>query len=121
VPPGADPADVTGGRILDLTTGTATWFLTRAGVYRLGQDGVRGPLRDANLERIGPLVRLAGGGRGLWVAGQGGIARLDPQSGIWESFTVPADLPSGPVLDVLSAGDDVWVATPAGAVRLRWR
>ncbi len=119
--PGADPAAITGGRILDLATGAATWILGQAGIYRLGSDGLRGPVRDANLDRIGPVVRLAADGRDLWVAGRNGIARLDPESGAWEVFTVPADIPSGSVLDVLPEGRDVWAATPAGAVRLRWR
>lgn len=119
--PGVDPAAITGGRILDVATGSVTWLLGQAGIYRLGPDGLRGPLRDANLDRLGPLVRLALDGRDLWVAGRNGIARLDPESGAWEVFTVPADIPSGPVLDVAPAGSDVWAATPAGAVRLRWR
>ncbi|MGD8276746.1 MAG: hypothetical protein PVH00_01915 [Gemmatimonadota bacterium] len=119
--PGADPASVTAGPVLDLATGSATWFLSPAGIFRLGPEGLRGPVRDVNLDRIGPAFRLASDGADLWVAGRNGIARLDGASGAWEVFTVPADIPSGPVLDVLPLGADVWAATPAGAVRLRWR
>jgi len=30
-------------------------------------------------------------------------------------------VPASPVVDVLVDGDHVWAATPAGAIRLRWR
>jgi hypothetical protein len=78
-------------------------------------------LRDPALARIGNAYRLAASAGYLWAAGPGGIAYRDPASGAWTAFTVPADLPAGPAVDVVQVGDDVWAATPAGAIRLRWR
>jgi hypothetical protein len=79
------------------------------------------PVRDPMLSRIGEPYRLSAAEGYLWVAGPGGIAYRDPSSGAWTAFTAPVDLPAGPVVDVLPVGDDVWAATPAGAIRLRWR
>jgi hypothetical protein len=109
------------GRVLDLALLEDTlWVITDGGLYRVAGSSP-GPLRDAALQRIGEPYRLAVAEGRLWVAGRRGIAHRDPVNGTWEAFTVPADIPPGPVVDVLAVGDDVWAATPGGAVRLRWR
>jgi len=119
--PAGLPAAVARDRARDVVVGAGIWALTDAGLFRLYGNGPRGPVRDAAIQRIGPPVRLAAADGRLWVAGPQGIAHLDPVTGAWETFTVPADIPAGPVLDVLPDGDEVWVAIPAGALRLRWR
>ena len=109
------------GSAVDVVTGAQTWVLTDVGLFRLDPAGVQGPAANAALQRIGPPVRLAADENGVWVAGPAGIAHRDPVSGVWEAFTVPADIPTGPIFDVVPVGDDVWIGTPAGALRLRWR
>jgi hypothetical protein len=107
-------------RVQDLIlTDSAGVAIIEGQIYTL--DGPALPLRDGALERIGPAFRLAMEDARLWVAGPRGIAHRDPVTGAWEAFMVPSDIPWGPVVDVLPEGDDVWAATPAAAVRLRWR
>jgi ligand-binding sensor domain-containing protein len=107
-------------RVQDLIlTDSVSVAIVEGQIYWL--DGPALPLRDGALERIGPAFRLAAEDQHLWVAGPRGIAHRDPVNGAWEAFTVPSDIPWGPVVDVLPEGDDVWAATPAAAVRLRWR
>ncbi len=125
-PPGTAPAAYSTnpalrGRVNDVAVSdSATFAIVEGDLYRA--DGPpSGALRDAALDRIGPALRLAQQGETLWVAGPRGIARRDAQSGRWEAYTVPDDITAGPVVDVLPVGDDVWAATPAGAVRLHWR
>jgi len=93
------------------------WLIMDEQLHRADRPG---PERDGALDAIGPAFRLAVEDGRLWVAGARGIAHRDPMTGAWEAFTSPQDLP-GPVVDVLPAGADVWVATPQGAIRLRWR
>jgi ligand-binding sensor domain-containing protein len=84
-------------------------------------DGVWGtPIRDAAIGRLGRLVDLAAEGPRVWVAGGGGAAMLALPDGGWSLFGVPGDIPAAP-RRILPAGDDVWLATAAGALRLRWR
>jgi hypothetical protein len=84
-------------------------------------DGTGAPIRDAVLDRIGPPYRLALADGRLWVAGPAGIAHRDPSTRAWQAFSVPEDVPAGPVVDVVPDGEWVWAATMAGAARLRWR
>ena len=108
------------GRVTDLALLDGAIFAIAGGaVY--AADASSPPLRDPMLTRIGDAYRLAAGDGRLWVAGPGGIAYRDPSSGAWTAFTAPGDVRAGPVVDVLPVGDDVWAATPAGAIRLRWR
>ena len=107
------------GAVLDVrVAGDTIWALTELGLRRHAGGQWSGPVGDA---RIGRPHRLALAPGALWVAGDVGAARLDLASGQWLTFVAPVDLPAGPVTDVVPWGDDVWLATPAGAVRLRWR
>jgi ligand-binding sensor domain-containing protein len=117
-PAGRSPA--LRGRVVDVVADDSLMFaITADGIIDV--SGEETPVRDAVLDRVGPPFRLALRDGHLWVAGPRGIARRDPQSHIWQAFTVPEDVHAGPVVDVLPVGDFVWAATPAGAVRLRWR
>lgn len=119
-PPGV-PSFIANGVALDVAIAEATWVLTDVGLFRLDTSSDPRPVGDAELQRVGPPLRLASDGRDVWVASPGGVAHWDAEVGRWEAFTVPLDIPAGPVLDVVPMGDDVWVGTPAGAYRLRWR
>lgn len=113
-----DPA--LANRVTDVVATTDGPLVVVDGVVRQSGPGST-PVRDAALDRIGPALRLAWADDHVWVAGPRGIAVMDAITRRWAAFTVPEDLPAGPVTDVLPAGDYVWAATPAGAVRLRWR
>lgn len=108
------------GRVTDVVADDSLMFVI-AGNAIFDVNGPGTPVRDAVLDRIGAPVRLALRDGQLWAAGPRGIARRDPGTHSWQSFTVPEDVHAGPVSDVLPDGDHVWAATPAGAVRLRWR
>jgi len=108
------------GRVTDVVADDSLMFVI-AGNLIFDVSGTGTPIRDAALDRIGPPVRLAIRDGQLWAAGRRGIARRDPGNHVWQAFTVPEDVHAGPVADVLPDGDHVWAATPAGAVRLRWR
>jgi len=95
--------------------------ITESGLY-VEDGGVwSGPVRAPALDAIGRPHSLATADGQLWVAGDLGVARLDTRSGLWTAYLVGQDIPLGPVHDVVPAGDDVWIATGAGALRLRWR
>lgn len=67
---------------------------------------------------LGGLLRLRieADGR-LWIAGERGVASLE--AGVAPVFwRVPDDIPEGPVRGIAFDGNDLWVATPAGALRL---
>jgi len=68
--------------------------------------------------QIGRPLTLAADRSGVWVGGTTGVAFLDPVSGSAGTLLVPQQIPEGPIRQVLPAGDAVWLATPAGAVRL---
>jgi hypothetical protein len=105
-----------------VSAGGITTALTPDALYRRGIDGAwTGPLREPSLGRLGRLYRVGADAGQLWVAGNGGAARYDERSERWFFYLVGSDIPEGPVIDVLPDGGDVWLATPAGALRLKWR
>lgn len=63
---------------------------------------------------------LRGDAHGLFVLGSRGVAEWNAETDNWRHLTVPADIPVGPVSDAVRVGEFLWVATPAGAMRLRW-
>src|SRR5690606_41423181 len=80
-----------------------------------------GPARGAEQAGIGRAFRVRTDGGRIWIAGERGAAVLDTATGAWTSYLVPADIPAGPVADVVADGDHVWLATPLGVLRLRIR
>lgn len=106
---------------LDLAvTPGAVWALAPDALWRWDGRGWEGPLREVALGGLGPLVRIRSDGGALWVAGAAGVARRDPETGVWRYFRAGSTLPRGPVTDVLPVGDIVYVATTAGAERVAW-
>jgi sugar lactone lactonase YvrE len=63
---------------------------------------------------------LRGAARGLLVLGTRGVAEWHADTAEWTHLAVPADIPVGPIRDAVRVGEFLWVATPAGAVRLHW-
>jgi ligand-binding sensor domain-containing protein len=109
------------------------WSLARDGdrlfagtdraVWSLGPDGWS---RAGSLGSVGgPITALTALEGVLWIGDPDGVTRWDRDSGEQRRFTFSAgDLPAGVrgetfVSDIsVATADQVWVATPAGAVRL---
>lgn len=77
--------------------------------------------RHASLASIGRLHKMKAIGESIWFGGDGGVAEWNTSTNEWRHLIVPADIPEGPVFDVAIENNRVWVATPAGALRLQWR
>jgi hypothetical protein len=89
-------------------------------IYLLDGTGESAVLSDAAINGIGRPYTLRSDARGFYVIGTNGVARRNAK-GDWSYIAIPMDVPDGPINDVLSDGDYVWVATSAGATRLLWR
>jgi hypothetical protein len=91
-----------------------------AGAVLTAHDG-NGWGEPVPLGARGRVRALAADQSGIWLAHDGGASHWDPTGREWWHYLVPQDVPLGPVLDVLPAGDHLWLATPVGAVRLDTR
>jgi ligand-binding sensor domain-containing protein len=92
--------------------------LTPSGIHQF--DGTTWTSLPRELVAHGTLYRLARAPDGtLWVTSDRAASARDPTTNIWRSWLVPNDIPLGPVRGIAVAGNNVWLATPAGAVRLR--
>jgi ligand-binding sensor domain-containing protein len=121
-PPGAETQPAVLGPVMDARPDAgALWVLTEDALYWLDADGWHGPAREAARAGLGRLRQLAAAEGQFWIAGERGVARLDRDSEIWTYYLVRQDIPEGPVRGILPFGNDVWIATGAGALRLRWR
>ncbi len=94
--------------------------ITAAALFVQEGTSWRGPVRLPVSGGLGRLTTLAGDGAALWIGGVNGLARYQPGTEEWLYFLVPRDLPAGPI-DIAPAREAVWLATPAGALRLNWR
>lgn len=70
------------------------------------------------LRSIGRVQRVAADAYSVFVAGSEGVVQWQRRSGAVRRLAIPADLPA-PALDLLPVDGWLWVATPAGLVRLR--
>jgi ligand-binding sensor domain-containing protein len=86
-------------------------------------DGVwTGPVREPSVSVLGALYRMGLDESGtLWVGGAEGVSAFRSGSRDWRVYRVGADLPEGPVRGIAFTPGVIWVATPAGAVRLATR
>lgn len=113
---GDAPALATGPVVAVATNGDLVAALTPDALH-VRREG-RWAAPDRTLARLGALLRLhidADGG--LWVAGATGIASLESGRAP-RTWLVPGDIPEGPVRGLTVDGDHLWVATPAGALRI---
>lgn len=125
---GAAPAAYTHFRVGErnvkriLIDGARVWVATSGGVirYEPASDDyrlydLRSGLKSGNAIFVGKVGgRIAAGTAG------GGLAFLDEATQRWESYGPEDGLAAGVVHDVLRASNgDVWIATPAGANRVR--
>jgi len=120
--PGSEAQPALRARVVDVRPAAdAIYALAQDALYRLAAGAWSGPIREPGGGALGRLTALAAADGELWVAGDGGAARWDRATGLWTVFRVGGDIPEGPVRAVLPAGGHVWLATPAGALRLAWR
>ena len=105
-------AALAGGRIV---------MLTASGIQVWQNGALELPLRTAALQQIGRPVSVASGGERIWVGGTNGLAEWNTTTDTWRYLTVPDDIPEGPVYDVIAENERIWLATPAGALRLDWK
>jgi ligand-binding sensor domain-containing protein len=102
------------------STGQRRFALTADALYVHDASGWRGPVRLPALRGLGRLTAIANDRDAVWIGGVNGLARYQPANEEWLYFMAPHDLPAGP-LDIVPAQGHVWLATPAGALRLGWR
>jgi len=113
------PAPVPGGRIVDVVVAGSDIVATDGrSLYRRRNGTWTGPER---IEEAGRVTRLYATPTHLWVAGDRGVAAQDLATRAWQSLRVPGDVPEGPVIDLLVTDTHVWLATPAGALRITLR
>jgi hypothetical protein len=88
------------------------------GTWAAGSEATA--LATSALRQIGRAVSLNSKADRVWVGGTAGIAEWNTTTGAWRYLTVADDIPEGPVFDVLEENGRLWLATPAGALRLNW-
>jgi ligand-binding sensor domain-containing protein len=103
------------------TLGGRVYALRADALFVREESAWRGPVRFAGVVGMRRLHRLIAADSALWIAGERGVARYQPAQEQWLYFLAPQDIPEGPVFDVAVQGSFLWVATPAGALRLQWR
>lgn len=119
--PGADANQLLRSEIVSVAqAGGQVAVLADRNVLVYGTAWSAAPLRDAAILASGRTYDLRASGDRLHVIGARGIAEWNVARNEWNYLSVPGDVSEGPVRDVLRAGPFLWVATPAGATRLRW-
>lgn len=107
------------GEVRGVSASSAGFFaITSDALHQRTADGAWRTHREPGLAGIGALRRVSVQDGAVWIAADGGVAHWEADSGIWRYYSVPADIPEAPVVSVLPVGDDVWLGTPAGALRL---
>jgi ligand-binding sensor domain-containing protein len=96
-------------------------MITSAGVLTFEHERISTPVRHTALQQIGRPVSVSALGDRVYIGGEQGVAEWQPAQNAWRYLTVPNDLPEGPVFDVIEENGRLWLATPAGAMRLQWR
>lgn len=108
--------------VIDIATlPDRTLMITPRGLHTWEGSGIGLPIRNAHLQAIGSLVTIATYHDRVYFGGAYGLAEWNPQTDQWRHLRVPADIPEGPVFDIVGENGRLWVATPAGALRLQWR
>jgi hypothetical protein len=98
--------------------GDTLYAVTADALYRRGPQGWVEPDR-AMASRLGPFGRLRTDGADVWLLGSRGFAVKGARSAAWVYYMDTDDIPEAPVRDLLPLGETVWLATPAGALRVR--
>ena len=105
------------GPVMDVAaSGDTVYVLTSDALYRRTPTGWSPP--DLLPGVVGPLltVRVVDGRPA--VTGFRGVARAHARGAGWDYYRAPDDVPEGPVRDLLPGAETLWLATPAGAMRI---
>lgn len=81
-------------------------------------SGAAWQLIAMDLRFVGRVQRVAADAHSVFVAGSEGVVQWQRRTGAVRRLSIPADLPA-PALDLVPVDGWLWVATPAGLVRLR--
>jgi hypothetical protein len=95
--------------------------ITRSGVHTWNGAQLSTPLRLTSLRVIGAPVSVTAIGDRFYIGGTAGLAEWNTRTDTWRHLTTPADIPEGPVFDVVEENGRLWLATPAGGLRLQWK
>jgi hypothetical protein len=105
------------GPVTDVAvTGDTVLVLTPEALYRRTVAGWSPP--DPLPAAVGPLLRVEVLNGVTYVTGYRGAARTHARGAGWDYYTAPDDVPEGPVRDLLPGAESLWLATPAGALRI---
>jgi hypothetical protein len=95
--------------------------MTPRGVHAWDGAALTTPLRNVSLQAAGVPFSLSTVGPRIYVGGSYGLAEWNSADNTWRHLLVPDDIPEGPVFDVMGDNGRIWLATPAGALRLLWK
>ncbi|HEX6695022.1 MAG TPA: hypothetical protein VF035_10025 [Longimicrobiales bacterium] len=105
------------GPVADVAvTGDTVLVLTPEALYRRTAAGWSAP--DPMPAAVGPLLRVEVLNGVTYVTGYRGAARGHARGAGWDYYRAPDDVPEGPVRDLLPGAETLWLATPAGALRI---
>jgi ligand-binding sensor domain-containing protein len=100
------------------SVGDTLYAVTRDALFRRGPGGWVAADHEIG-SRLGPMGRLRTDGTSVWVLGSLGFSVKGAQSAVWTYYMATDDIPEAPIRDLLPLGSTVWLATPAGALRVR--
>ncbi|HEX6588041.1 MAG TPA: hypothetical protein VF039_03380, partial [Longimicrobiales bacterium] len=110
------------GRIVGVAYDAPTLYVLTESTL-LTNDGAAwtAPPPPASLAAIGRPTHLAAREGAVWISGTAGALGFDLLTGAETVFSVPRDIPEGPVRQAVPVGGGIWFATPAGALFIRFQ
>lgn len=100
---------------LAVATSGEVWLAASRNTYSLAA-GASGTVFESANGGFGTEVLAASADGAIWFGYDRGLARYASNRD-WSDWTIADPLPSGEVRAISADGGDVWIATPAGAVR----
>lgn len=113
-------SDMTDVRAIAMTS-SRMLIGTARGVHVWDGAVLSTPLRNVSVQAAGVPFSLSAIGDRLYVGGAHGLAEWNTTTDEWRHLLAPDDIPEGPVFDVVGESGRLWLATPAGAMRLQWK
>jgi hypothetical protein len=111
--------------VIDVTAIAAlpdrTLLITPRGLHSWDANGLSAPDRNVHLQAIGAPTSIAAVDNRVYIGGGYGVAEWNPASNEWRHLLINEDIPEGPVFDIVGENGRIWLATPAGALRLNWK
>ena len=113
-------SDLTDIRAIALTSNHML-VMTPRGVHTWDGAAMSTPLRNTSLQAAGVPYSLSAVGERIYAGGSYGLTEWNTTTNQWRHLLVPNDIPEGPVFDVIGENGRIWLATPAGALRVQWK